>query len=79
MLSPESRVFGLTRLRRPALSEAENRRPLWRNANPTATGTITLEVTIAGDPDPVTGMVLDLRELKEIMNAEVVDPWTIAF
>ena len=24
-------------------------------------------------PDPVTGMVFDLRELKEIMNAEVVD------
>jgi len=33
-----------------------------------------LEVTIEGDPDPVTGMVFDLRELKEIINAEVVDP-----
>ena len=33
-----------------------------------------LEVTLEGDPDPVTGMVFDLRELKEILNAEVVDP-----
>jgi 6-pyruvoyltetrahydropterin/6-carboxytetrahydropterin synthase len=30
-------------------------------------------VTLAGDPDPVTGMVFDLRELKEILNREVVD------
>lgn len=27
-----------------------------------------------GDPDPVTGMVLDLKELKEILNREVVGP-----
>ena len=27
-----------------------------------------------GDPDPVTGMVFDLRELKEILNQEVVEP-----
>jgi 6-pyruvoyltetrahydropterin/6-carboxytetrahydropterin synthase len=33
-----------------------------------------LEVTLAGDPDPITGMVFDLRELKEILNREVVDP-----
>ena len=33
-----------------------------------------LEVTLTGDPDPVTGMVFDLRELKEILNREVVEP-----
>ncbi len=27
-----------------------------------------------GDPDPVTGMVFDLRELKQILNEEVVEP-----
>lgn len=27
-----------------------------------------------GDPHPVTGMVFDLRELKEILNQEVVEP-----
>ncbi len=31
-----------------------------------------------GEPDPVTGMVIDLRELKEILNQEVVEPWTTA-
>ena len=59
----------------PALSEAENRARYGANANPHGHGhNYVLEVTIAGDPDPVTGMVFDLRELKEIMNAEVVDP-----
>ena len=32
----------------------------------------TLEVTVAGEPDPVTGMVLDLKELKEILEREVM-------
>ena len=32
-----------------------------------------LEVTIAGEPDPTTGMVLDLKELKDILQQEVVD------
>ncbi len=59
----------------PALSESENRALYGANANPHGHGhNYVLEVTIAGDPDPVTGMVFDLRELKEIMNAEVVDP-----
>jgi 6-pyruvoyltetrahydropterin/6-carboxytetrahydropterin synthase len=30
-----------------------------------------LEVTIAGEPDPATGMVLDLKELKEILEREI--------
>jgi 6-pyruvoyltetrahydropterin/6-carboxytetrahydropterin synthase len=31
-------------------------------------------VTLNGDPDPVTGMVFDLRELKEILQREVAGP-----
>ena len=31
-----------------------------------------MEVTVAGEPDPVTGMVLDLKELKEILDREVM-------
>lgn len=31
-----------------------------------------LEVTIAGEPDPKTGMILDLKELKEILDREVM-------
>ena len=33
----------------------------------------TLEVTVAGDPDPVTGFVVDLKWLKDVMEREVVD------
>ena len=31
-----------------------------------------LEVTVAGEPDPVTGMVLDLKDLKEILEREIM-------
>ena len=34
----------------------------------------TLEVTLEGDPDPVTGMVYDLKRLKQILQQEVVEP-----
>ena len=33
----------------------------------------TLEVTVAGEPDPVTGMVLDLKELKDLLEREVME------
>ena len=33
-----------------------------------------LEVTVKGTPDPVTGYVVDLGELKQIMNETVADP-----
>ncbi|HEX3891054.1 MAG TPA: 6-carboxytetrahydropterin synthase [Terracidiphilus sp.] len=32
----------------------------------------TLEVTVAGDPDPVTGFVVDLKWLKEVMETQVL-------
>jgi 6-pyruvoyltetrahydropterin/6-carboxytetrahydropterin synthase len=32
----------------------------------------TLEVTIAGEPDPVTGFVLDLKWLKDVIEREVL-------
>ena len=38
-----------------------------------------VEVSLAGEPDPVTGMVLDLKELKEILNREVVEPYDHRF
>jgi 6-pyruvoyltetrahydropterin/6-carboxytetrahydropterin synthase len=31
-----------------------------------------LEVTLRGEPDPVTGMLLDLKELKDLLEREVV-------
>jgi 6-pyruvoyltetrahydropterin/6-carboxytetrahydropterin synthase len=32
----------------------------------------TLEVTVAGNPDPVTGFVVDLKWLKDVMEREVL-------
>ena len=32
-----------------------------------------LEVTIEGEPDPVTGMIIDLKLVKDIINERVVD------
>jgi len=31
-----------------------------------------LEVTLRGEPDPLTGMVLDLKELQEILDDEIM-------
>jgi 6-pyruvoyltetrahydropterin/6-carboxytetrahydropterin synthase len=35
----------------------------------------TLEVTIAGEPDPVTGFVADLKWLKDVMEREVLSAY----
>jgi 6-pyruvoyltetrahydropterin/6-carboxytetrahydropterin synthase len=57
----------------PALSLEENRRIFGKCNNPYGHGhNYTLEVTVVGEPDPVTGMVLDLKELKEILEREVM-------
>ena len=59
----------------PAWSAGKNQGVYGNNANPNGHGhNYVLEVTLTGNPDPVTGMVFDLRELKEILNREVVDP-----
>src|SRR5271169_3493589 len=33
-----------------------------------------VEVTLEGEPDPVTGMIMDLKQLKEILDREIVEP-----
>jgi 6-pyruvoyltetrahydropterin/6-carboxytetrahydropterin synthase len=59
----------------PAWSAEENRRVYGANSNPHGHGhNYVVEVSVDGDADPVTGMVFDLRELKEILNREVVEP-----
>jgi len=37
------------------------------------------EITLDGQPDPVTGMVFDLKELKQILHREVVEPYDHRF
>jgi 6-pyruvoyltetrahydropterin/6-carboxytetrahydropterin synthase len=57
----------------PALSAAENKRIFGKCNNPHGHGhNYRLEVTVAGEPDPVTGMVLDLKDLKELLEREVM-------
>ena len=64
----------------PALPEEENRRLFGDAANPYGHGhNYVVEVTLEGDPDPVSGMVLDLKELKSILNAQVVDSFDHRF
>lgn len=59
----------------PALSEEENRSLYGEPAGSHGHGhNYVLEVTLEGEPDAVTGMVLDLKRMKEIINREVVDP-----
>ncbi len=41
--------------------------PNWHGHN------YTLDVTVAGEPDPETGYVIDLGELKRILDEKVVD------
>jgi 6-pyruvoyltetrahydropterin/6-carboxytetrahydropterin synthase len=58
-----------------ALSERENRALYGAAANPKGHGhNFILEVTLDGEPDPVTGMVFDIKRLKEILNETVVRP-----
>jgi 6-pyruvoyltetrahydropterin/6-carboxytetrahydropterin synthase len=57
----------------PAFSAEENRRVFGKCNNPHGHGhNYRLEVTIAGEPDPATGMVLDLKELKDILEREIM-------
>jgi 6-pyruvoyltetrahydropterin/6-carboxytetrahydropterin synthase len=58
-----------------SLSDAENHDLFGAEANPNGHGhNYILEVTLSGDPDPVSGMVMDLKQLKDILEEEVVSP-----
>lgn len=58
----------------PEFTPEENRRVFGKCANRQGHGhNYVLEVTVAGEPDPVTGMVLDLKELKQILEREVME------
>ena len=58
----------------PEFSQEENQRIFGKCNNPHGHGhNYTLEVTVKGQVDPRSGFVVDLKELKEIMNREVID------
>jgi 6-pyruvoyltetrahydropterin/6-carboxytetrahydropterin synthase len=57
----------------PNFSAEENRRVFGKCNNPNGHGhNYVLEVTVGGEPDSRTGMVLDLKELKEILEREIM-------
>ncbi len=52
----------------------KNQRVFGRCANRNGHGhNYTLEVTVAGEPDPLTGFVVDLKWLKSLMEQRVLD------
>jgi 6-pyruvoyltetrahydropterin/6-carboxytetrahydropterin synthase len=58
----------------PNLSAEENRRLFGKCNNPNGHGhNYTVEVTVTGAVDPRSGFVVDLKDLKEILNREVMD------
>jgi 6-pyruvoyltetrahydropterin/6-carboxytetrahydropterin synthase len=59
--------------RSPRLSDEENLRVYGAAANPLGHGhNYVVDVAIEGDPDPVTGMILDLKRLKDILEEKVL-------
>lgn len=58
-----------------AMSTAENQALYGSESNPAGHGhNYTLEVTLDGEPDPVTGMIIDLKDVKAILERRVVEP-----
>ncbi|MBL9219152.1 MAG: 6-carboxytetrahydropterin synthase [Opitutaceae bacterium] len=63
------------RLHNPTKSQAWNKKQYGLCTNPHWHGhNYVLEVTLRGEPDPVTGYIIDLGELKRILHRAVVDP-----
>ena len=60
------------RYRRPEWSEAQNRATFGACANPHSHGhSYKCDVTVGGPVDPLTGMVLDLGRLDDVLATEV--------
>jgi 6-pyruvoyltetrahydropterin/6-carboxytetrahydropterin synthase len=59
------------RYRLPSLSEEENRARFGRAAGQHGHN-YRLEITLRGEPDPETGMVFNLTELKQIAGREIM-------
>jgi 6-pyruvoyltetrahydropterin/6-carboxytetrahydropterin synthase len=58
----------------PEMSTEENQRIFGKCNNPHGHGhNYTLEVTVKGEVDARSGFVVDLKQLKDLMNREVID------
>ncbi len=60
----------------PGLSPEENYAIYGDESSPNGHGhNYVLEVVLEGTPDPKTGMIIDLKDVKEILEKEVVQPF----
>lgn len=58
-----------------SLTDGENYHLFGEEASPNGHGhNYVVEVTVEGDPDPVTGMVVDLKHLKGVLTQHVIEP-----
>ena len=73
-LSQKFEFSATHRLHNAGLSDTENQRIYGKCNNPHGHGhNYTLEVTVRGTPDPRTGMVLNLTDLKQAINQHIID------
>jgi 6-pyruvoyltetrahydropterin/6-carboxytetrahydropterin synthase len=64
------------RLFRPELSDEDNMALFGKCATPGGHGhNYMIEVTVAGEVEPRTGMVVDLTAVKEVLHREIVEGW----
>jgi 6-pyruvoyltetrahydropterin/6-carboxytetrahydropterin synthase len=62
------------RLHSEELNADENRTVYGPCNNPMGHGhNYELDITVKGEPDPITGMVIDLKTLKDIVQKEIID------
>jgi len=62
------------RVYRKELSEAENLKLFGKCSNPNGHGhNYNMEITVAGEIDTETYFVMDLKELKELVNKEIIE------
>jgi 6-pyruvoyltetrahydropterin/6-carboxytetrahydropterin synthase len=62
------------RMYKPELSDEENFELYGKCSNPNGHGhNYTLEVTVEGEPDRKIGYVMDLKQLKEIVEKELIE------
>ena len=59
----------------PSWSDDQNRTTFGEASHPHGHGhNYAVEVSVEGAPDPITGMVIDLKDLKQILEEEIVAP-----
>ncbi len=58
----------------PELTEAQNFEKFWKTSNRHGHGhNYQVEITVEGDVDPTTGMVINLTDLRRILDEDVVE------